>query len=562
MRRLLLRFEVIVVVVVAVCLAALTASSRTAERPELELTAGPGDTLTLSNSKDASAVLSLGGMRPGASVTNTVTLGNTGTVPGDLTLSTSNLVDTPGSGGGALSGELDLRIRDVTVPISPVTVYEGKLNAVTPVGLGTLAPVDARVYEFRVSFPDAGPGAENGYQGSAVSVRFDWTAFNPDDGNDTDPPETTISSSPPAVTASPDAAFAFSTDEAGSTFECSLDSGAYATCTTPQSYTGLAEGAHTFSVRATDGAANTDATPALHAWTIDATRPSKPAGFSGSKKHGRLVLKWNGASDNVAVGAYLVYVNGNLVKTVGATARSAGMGKYRATDTRSFRVAARDTAGNIGAKTRTLVLVPKVKKLTLAGATASLTARGLKRGALSYSYSDSIASGRVIRGMISGLVAKGTAVGLRISRGGEPRTPTPFTPPPTYGGTPPPSIYTPPSLPTGTGAPPTYPPPTTAPSPTTPSPEANGSASPSPDPETVEPESFSPDDEEASGLRRLLGLSLLGGAFLAAGAMALRARRPRVKPSVQNDAPVEPLLFWDQRLLQTVTSTVRRLTGR
>jgi hypothetical protein len=250
------------------------------------------------------------------------------------------------------------------------------------------------------------------------------------------------------------------------------------------------------------------------------------------------------------------------VKTVGATARSAGMGKYRATDTRSFQVAARDTAGNIGAKTRRLVLVPKVKKLTLGDATARLTARGLKRGALSYSYSDSIASGHVIRGMISGLVAKGTAVGLRISRGGEPRTPTPLTPPPTYGGTPPPSIYTPPSLPTGTGAPPTYPPPTTAPSPTTPSPEANGSASPSPDPETVEPESFSPDDEEASGLRRLLGLSLLGGAFLAAGAMALRARRPRVKPSVQDDALVEPLLFWDQRLLQTVTSTVRRLTGR
>jgi hypothetical protein len=44
--------------------------------------------------------------------------------------------------------------------------------------------------------------------------------------------------------------------------------------------------------------------------------------------------------------------------------------------------------------------------------------------------------------------------------------------------------------------------------------------------------------------------------------MALRARRPRVKPAVQDDALVEPLLFWDQRLLQTVASTLRRFTGR
>src|SRR5918992_5628934 len=114
MRRAFLRLEVLVVLIVAACLAALAASSKPAERVDLELAAGPGDTLTLSNSKEGSAVLTLGGMRPGDSVTDTVTLGNTGTIPGDLTLSTSNLVDSPGSGGGALSGELDLRIRDIT----------------------------------------------------------------------------------------------------------------------------------------------------------------------------------------------------------------------------------------------------------------------------------------------------------------------------------------------------------------------------------------------------------------------------------------------------------------
>jgi spore coat-associated protein N len=197
-----LRLEVLALVVVAICLVILSSSS-TPARAELQLASSPGDSLTLSNDKEGAAILSLGGMRPGDSVTDTVTLGNTGTVPGDLSLSTSNLLDTPGAGGGALSGELDLVIRDVTNLGSPLTVYSGKIDALTPVTLGTLAAGASRVYEFRVSFPDAGAGAENAFQGSAVSVQFDWTAVNND--ADTDAPETTITSGPASLSASPDA---------------------------------------------------------------------------------------------------------------------------------------------------------------------------------------------------------------------------------------------------------------------------------------------------------------------------------------------------------------------
>jgi hypothetical protein len=78
----------------------------------------------------------------------------------------------------------------------------------------------------------------------------------------------------------------------------------------------------------------------------------------------------------------------------------------------------------------------------------------------------------------------------------------------------------------------------------------------------VEPQSYTPADDGTSTLRRLLGFALLGGAFAAAGAMALRARTPRAPRADQLSPAVEPLLFWDQRLLKVVTSSIRRMTGR
>jgi hypothetical protein len=92
-------------------------------------------------------------------------------------------------------------------------------------------------------------------------------------GGDTTPPDTTITSGPPSSTSATDASFEFSSSEAGSTFECRLDGGAYASCTSPKAYTGLAARSHTFDVRATDAAGNTDGTPASRTWTVTSTSP-------------------------------------------------------------------------------------------------------------------------------------------------------------------------------------------------------------------------------------------------------------------------------------------------
>src|SRR5207244_576116 len=54
--------------------------------------------------------------------------------------------------------------------------------------------------------------------------------------------------------------------------ECKLDSGSFATCTSPQSFP-VTEGSHTFQVRAVDNAGNVgDAVS--YTWTVDATAPT------------------------------------------------------------------------------------------------------------------------------------------------------------------------------------------------------------------------------------------------------------------------------------------------
>jgi len=82
---------------------------------------------------------------------------------------------------------------------------------------------------------------------------------------------------PAANTQSSSATFDLGSNESGSTFECRLDGALFAACTTPASYAALADGTHTFDVRATDPAGNLDTSPASYSWKIDNVAPSTPA---------------------------------------------------------------------------------------------------------------------------------------------------------------------------------------------------------------------------------------------------------------------------------------------
>ncbi|HEY1355382.1 MAG TPA: Ig-like domain-containing protein, partial [Solirubrobacterales bacterium] len=99
---------------------------------------------------------------------------------------------------------------------------------------------------------------------------------------DSTPPETEIDSGPSGPTNDSTPTFAFSANEAGATFECRVDSAPFSACTSPDTTTALPDGAHTFEVRATDVAGNTDPTPASHGFTVEPTsEPSAQVPPSG-----------------------------------------------------------------------------------------------------------------------------------------------------------------------------------------------------------------------------------------------------------------------------------------
>ena len=86
------------------------------------------------------------------------------------------------------------------------------------------------------------------------------------------PPVPTITSGPSRPVASRSASFSFTDDEGGTTFECRLDGGLFAPCVSPRVLTGLAQGPHTFRVRALDAAGNASAA-ASRAWKVDTIAP-------------------------------------------------------------------------------------------------------------------------------------------------------------------------------------------------------------------------------------------------------------------------------------------------
>jgi len=152
--------------------------------------------------------------------------------------------DNPGDPGSTEDGDdpnsVDSRL---VVTLDPGTYY---------VGVG--------------SFRDFGPVPANATYQLHVSV-----------GNDTTPPDTTITAGPAeGSTVNPGiATFSFSASEE-STFECRLDQQVdFTSCGSTETFTGLSLGSHTLEVRAKDTVGLVDSIPDSRTWTVsDATAPT------------------------------------------------------------------------------------------------------------------------------------------------------------------------------------------------------------------------------------------------------------------------------------------------
>ena len=100
-------------------------------------------------------------------------------------------------------------------------------------------------------------------------------------------PDTLLLTRPPAADNSVMVTFTFGSGEKNVLFECSLDSGGFTGCASGATFGPIADGPHSFAVRARDRAGNIDASPAIYAWTVDTSTPDTqlvngPSGPTGS----------------------------------------------------------------------------------------------------------------------------------------------------------------------------------------------------------------------------------------------------------------------------------------
>jgi hypothetical protein len=161
--------------------------------------------------------------------------------------------------------------------------------------------------------------------------------------SDTTPPDTTIDSGPTGTVISNSASFSFSSTEANSTFQCSLDGAAFSSCTSPQSYTNLSEGQHSFKVRAIGGAAgNVDPTPASVTWTVDTTAPDTTitSGLSGTVKDKAASFSFSSTEPN---SKFECSLDGATFSSCTSPTKYNGLKDGQHT----FRVRAIDAAGNV-----------------------------------------------------------------------------------------------------------------------------------------------------------------------------------------------------------------------
>jgi hypothetical protein len=116
-------------------------------------------------------------MKPGDTVTGTVTVSNTGNVDGDFNLSMA--APSLSGTGSDLSSRLHLKVEalDSSDVVTATPIAETLISSVgtSPVSLGTWVGNSNHKYRFTVTWP-TGLTGDNAYMSSGVSMDFTWSA--------------------------------------------------------------------------------------------------------------------------------------------------------------------------------------------------------------------------------------------------------------------------------------------------------------------------------------------------------------------------------------------------
>jgi len=246
--------------------------------------------------------------------------------------------------------------------------------------------LNAKPLEFNLSAVD--PSASSG-QNKTV---FIWTKDTADNisqlGNsasivlDTIAPQTRVDQTPTNPTNQSQAAFAFSSNEAGASFLCKLDATNWLACASSTIFNGLNEGTRSLEVKALDLALNEDESPAQYNWLIDLTPPlSWIENMATSSTSTTVLVKWSGSDFGSGISEYDIQYKDNeggewqylAQATSSLKASFTGENEH----TYYFKSRARDIAGNEAtwpenAEAFCKIEIPKPSKAILEVSTTTL----------------------------------------------------------------------------------------------------------------------------------------------------------------------------------------------
>jgi hypothetical protein len=192
----------------------------------------------------------------------------------------------------------------------------------------------------------------------------------------------TITSGPANPTNATSASFSFTGAATGMTYECALDSTtAFAACTSPKSYSGLAAGSHTFRVRVKDKTKHSD--PTARTWVIDVTPPPAPSITAKPTNPTSATSASFSFSDTEAGASFLCKLDAAVYAACASPKNYSGP---LALGSHTFSVQAKDAAGNVsGATSYTWSIVPPTPTIT------AKPANPTNQTTASFSFSDTLA---------------------------------------------------------------------------------------------------------------------------------------------------------------------------